>query len=135
MAHGDHPPVACQPDIAAIIALGPAIFGGVAPEGPEQLCLRGFQYDVLVENLTLGASGAEGQDIARFGIEGAFEVRPQEKKVLFIAEISLGTRLPILNWLSDIIMKTLFSDRLEAMRQHMVEEGQNLKGMLEEEFQ
>ena len=72
---------------------------------------------------------------ARFGIEGAFEVKLQKDKVLFIAEISLGTRLPILNWLSDIIMKTLFSDRLEAMRQHMVEEGQNLKGMLEEEFQ
>jgi hypothetical protein len=72
---------------------------------------------------------------AKFGLTGAFEVKPKEDGLLFIAELGVGTRFPVLSWLVDRILLSLFSDRLVAMRTHMVEEGENLKRLLEEEVQ
>ena len=68
---------------------------------------------------------------AGFGIGGAFEVKPQGNHVLFIAEITFGSGFPVLGWLLDRMMQKLLSDRLEAMKQHMAEEGENLKQLLE----
>ena len=69
---------------------------------------------------------------AGIGIAGAFEVKSQGSTVLFKAEILLGTNLPGMGWVLDWIIKTLLSDRLGALEQHMVEEGLNLKKLLEE---
>ena len=66
------------------------------------------------------------------GMGGAFIVEPREGKALFIAEISAGTRLPIIGPVLDWLVRTLLSDRMEVLRQHMAEEGKNLKRILEE---
>jgi hypothetical protein len=63
--------------------------------------------------------------------KGAFEAVPEEEGIEFVAELDLGSGAPILGWLIDTVLRTLFRSRLEAMRQHMLEEGQNLKQILE----
>jgi hypothetical protein len=68
---------------------------------------------------------------AELGIAGAFEVKSKRSKILFMAEITLGTNLPGLGWALDWIIGALLSDRLEALKQHMAEEGENLKKLLE----
>jgi uncharacterized protein YndB with AHSA1/START domain len=70
---------------------------------------------------------------AGFGIGGAFEVRPQEDKALFIAEMTMGSSLPLVEPLLDRLLEKLLSDNLEAMKQHMAEEGENLKRLLEQD--
>lgn len=68
--------------------------------------------------------------IPGFG-RGAFEVISEEDKVEFVAELGLGSTLPIVGPLIDAVLRTLLRPRLEAMRQHMREEGQNLKKIIE----
>jgi len=72
---------------------------------------------------------------AEFGIRGAFEVRPQAEGVLFVTELALGSSLPLLGWLVDRVMHKWLRKRLDAMRQHMAEEGLNLKRWLEKGHQ
>ena len=71
---------------------------------------------------------------AGFGIRGAFEIKPKENSLLFIAEICIGSKFPVLGWIFDKIMHHLLSDRLEALKKHMAEEGENLKRLLENNF-
>jgi len=68
---------------------------------------------------------------AGLGMGGAFEIVPQENNVLFIADVTIGSKIPVIGWLLDRIMEMLFSDRLKALQQHMAEEGENLKQSLE----
>jgi hypothetical protein len=63
--------------------------------------------------------------------KGAFEVIPKGDEVEFVAELGLGSDFPIVGPLVDAVLQALLSRRLEAMRQHMLEEGQNLKKILE----
>ena len=69
---------------------------------------------------------------AGFGIGGAFEVQPREDSVLFIAEITIGLGVPGLGSLLDRTMERVLASRIEAMEQHMAEEGENLKQWLEQ---
>ncbi len=62
---------------------------------------------------------------------GAFEVRTNGDTVIFVAELEIGSEAPILGSLFDLIFSPLFRHRIEAMRQHMSEEGRNLKAILE----
>lgn len=63
--------------------------------------------------------------------KGAFEAVPKGEEVEFIAELDLGSDTPIIGQLVDVVLRTLFYSRLMAMRQHMQEEGRNLKQILE----
>jgi hypothetical protein len=62
---------------------------------------------------------------------GAFEVEEDEDGVRFIAELDIGVQTPIIERIFDFVFALLFTHRIEAMRQHMFEEGQNLKAILE----
>jgi len=62
---------------------------------------------------------------------GAFEVIPKGEEVEFVAELELGSDAPIVGRLVDAILRMFLSRRLDAMRQHMREEGQNLKKIIE----
>jgi hypothetical protein len=66
-----------------------------------------------------------------FGLGGAFIVEPHEDYVRFIAEIYMGSRLPLLGWCIDLILQTLLVRQIEALKQHMAEEGESLKRLLE----
>jgi hypothetical protein len=63
--------------------------------------------------------------------KGAFEVIPEDSEVEFVAELGVGSDFPIVGSLVDVVLRALLSRRLEAMKRHMREEGQNLKKILE----
>jgi hypothetical protein len=68
----------------------------------------------------------------QFGIGGVFEVRPLNGGTLFVAELTLGLGLRALDRLVDRILQRLLPAQIEGLRQHMAEEGRNLKKWLEE---
>ncbi|MFC1543609.1 hypothetical protein ACFL4K_03615, partial [Candidatus Neomarinimicrobiota bacterium] len=62
---------------------------------------------------------------------GAFEAEGNGNVVGFIAELDIGLDLPIIGHLFDFIFLLFFNQRIDAMKQHMAEEGRNLKAILE----
>jgi hypothetical protein len=63
--------------------------------------------------------------------KGAFEAIQKGEEVEFVAELGLGTEAPLVGRMVDTILCVLFDRQLKAMRQHMQEEGQNLKKIIE----
>jgi len=63
---------------------------------------------------------------------GAFTMEPQDSGTLFTAEIFFGTETPLVGALLDKIVLTFMGRRLQALEQHMIDEGRNLKKILEE---
>jgi len=64
---------------------------------------------------------------------GSFNFRPVGEAVAFEAELHLGSRVPLIGTIADLILRRFFQDRIKAMQQHMQEEGENLKRILERE--
>ena len=64
---------------------------------------------------------------------GAFIIEPCAAGSRFIAELSFGVQVPLLERFLDALFRRLLSGRLRLFRQHMVEEGVNLKRILETE--
>ncbi len=62
---------------------------------------------------------------------GAFEAQANGAMVNFIAELEIGSKVPVFGRIIDWAFMSLFKDRIEALRQHMAEEGRNLKVILE----
>ncbi|MFH1852455.1 MAG: SRPBCC family protein [Candidatus Neomarinimicrobiota bacterium] len=62
---------------------------------------------------------------------GAFEARGNGYDVRFTAELEIGSRVKFIDRLLDFVFLLLFRNRIAAMRQHMLEEGRNLKAILE----
>ena len=68
-----------------------------------------------------------------FKARGAFITKRHGDNTLFTAEIIWGHKIPVLGKLEDkLIRKSLTAPRLQAIKQHMLEEGQNLKLIIEE---
>ena len=66
------------------------------------------------------------------GTKGVFVMEPRGTMTLFIAEMHMGSNMPVLGKIIDIIMLKFLSRQLEGIRQHMIEEGKNLKKILEQ---
>jgi len=64
-------------------------------------------------------------------VRGSFDVEQRGLGVQFTAEICFGTETLVLGNLLDRILHTFMGRRLAALKQHMVEEGRNLKLILE----
>jgi hypothetical protein len=64
---------------------------------------------------------------------GAFVLEQQGGIVLFTAELHIGSDLPLLGPVVDLVLNLFFQSRIEATRAHMREEGVNLKAILESE--
>jgi len=62
---------------------------------------------------------------------GAFEAQAATHVVSFVAELDIGSDAPLIGPLFDSIFRRFFPERIDAMRQHMAEEGRNLKAILE----
>ena len=62
---------------------------------------------------------------------GAFETREKDDAVRFVAELDIGSDAPVIGRLFDIIFPRFFCNRIKAMKEHMAEEGRNLKIILE----
>ena len=69
-------------------------------------------------------------EIAGMG-RGAFEAEGSGDIVRFVAELEIGSNMLIIGRLFDFIFSLFFRQRIEAMKQHMAEEGRNLKAILE----
>jgi hypothetical protein len=64
-------------------------------------------------------------------VKGFFTIEERTSRVLFTAEISFGTKTPLIGCLLDKMLYSFISTRLKALRQHMIEEGRSLKAILE----
>ncbi len=62
---------------------------------------------------------------------GAFEAKQSGVGTCFTAELAIGSDAPFIGPLFDSIFGLFFNNRIQEMKQHMVEEGQNLKAILE----
>jgi hypothetical protein len=65
---------------------------------------------------------------------GAFEVQHAGENVIFLAELDIGSKIPVIGTLFDLIFPRLFRARIKVMQQHMAEEGQNLKSIFEKDL-
>jgi len=65
------------------------------------------------------------------GVGGIFLAEPMAAGSLFTAVVYFGWRVPLLGRVFDWAVRTFLSRRIEALRRHMAEEGQNLKRLLE----
>lgn len=83
--------------------------------------------------ITSVAAGSRVDYVMAPGMSGSFEIKPTERGAQFIAEICIGTKIPLLGRLLDKILDLLFSTRIEQVRRHMSEEGVNLKHLLEQQ--
>ena len=63
----------------------------------------------------------------------AFEVQDTEDGTRFIAELDIGSEADIIGCILDFVFSVFFQGRLEAIKQHMAEEGLNLKAILEKD--
>lgn len=66
------------------------------------------------------------------GLRGGFRFKPTTEGVELGAEIRLGWQIPIMGVLVDLLLKVFFYRQLQALRQHMHEEGLNLRAILEQ---
>lgn len=62
---------------------------------------------------------------------GSFEIQAVDGHARFIAELEIGTKAPLIGQLFDWIFAWLFKRRIAEMEQHMAEEGEFLKTILE----
>ncbi len=65
--------------------------------------------------------------------KGAFAAQVNGDLVRFVAELEIGLDVPMIGSVFDLVFSWLFRQRIESMRQHMAEEGRNLKAILESE--
>jgi hypothetical protein len=64
------------------------------------------------------------------GLSGGFRIRPTDRGTELVAEIFLGWSIPLIGALLDAALRALLSRHIDAIRQHMNEEGVNLKTLL-----
>ena len=118
--HPDH--VACR-----------VLHGSMFQAGSEIKCqefLHGKLHTMRLRPRRIDPGRCVEYEIAGLG-GGFFEVVPEGEEVDFIAGLALGSDFPVLGQLVDVVLRSFFGRRLEAMRQHMREEGWNLKQILE----
>ena len=82
-----------------------------------------LRADVIVPDRLLRYSGR--------GFRGAFMLEPAGTGTRFTAQLEVGTDLPFIGRLLDLVLRRLMATRLSAIQEHMREEGQNLKRLLE----
>ena len=121
--HSDH--VACR-----------VIHGSMLQRGSEIECqeyLHGKLHILQFRLTRVDPCRRMEYEIAGLG-KGAFVVIPKDDEVEFVAELGLGSDSPIVGRMMDAFLRLLLSRRLDAMREHMREEGQNLKKIIESDW-
>jgi hypothetical protein len=73
-----------------------------------------------------------GFPLSFLGGRGDYIVEPQGDNSLFIQDIYIGTKIPLLGSVIDKLIQLLLGRLNEAFKQHMTEEDQNLKRIMEE---
>ena len=66
------------------------------------------------------------------GIRGVFAMKARNQRTtIFTAELHFGSKIRVLSNLVDIALMSFFSHQLHSIKEHMTEEGTNLKRILE----
>ena len=65
------------------------------------------------------------------GVSGSFVFIENEDGTDVIAELRFGYKIPLIGTLIDMLSRVVFSTQLKALKQHMKEEGENLRNLLE----
>jgi len=65
------------------------------------------------------------------GMRGSFGIEARNGNSLFIAELFFGVGFPVLGWVLDQLLRLLFARQIKLFRQHIAEEGQNLRRIME----
>jgi hypothetical protein len=65
-------------------------------------------------------------------VKGDFAIEERGVSVRVTAEIRFGTEAPVFGGLLDRVLRAFIGRRLQALQQHMVEEGRNMKRILEQ---
>ncbi len=73
-----------------------------------------------------------GFPLSLLGARGDWIVEPRGTNSLFMNDVYLGRNIPLLGSALDKIIQIFFGRLNEAFKQHMAEEDQNLKRILEE---
>ena len=73
-----------------------------------------------------------GFPLSLFNGRGDYVVEPLGDNSLFIQDIYLGTKIPLLGSIMDKLIQVLFGRLNEAFKRHMAEEDQYLKRIMEE---
>jgi hypothetical protein len=73
-----------------------------------------------------------GFPLSFLGGGGAYIVEPRGASSLFVQELYIGRNIPVLGSLIDKITRTFLGNLNEAFKQHMAEEDQILKRIMEE---
>jgi hypothetical protein len=118
--HPDH--VACR-----------VLHGSMHEVGSEIVCeeiLHGAHHRMRFHLSEVHPDHRVAFEIVGMG-RGAFEVQATREGVWFMAELDIGSEIPVIGHLFDLIFQRFFKGRIEAMQRHMAEEGRNLKAILE----
>lgn len=73
-----------------------------------------------------------GFPFSLLGGGGAYIVEPRGANSLFIQDVYIGTQIPLLGSVVDKLIQIFLGRLNEAFKQHMAEEDQNLKRIMEE---
>jgi hypothetical protein len=65
------------------------------------------------------------------GLRGTFVLEEANGSTRFTATLSFGIAVPWIGRIADLVLGRMFAHRLAAVREHMREEGRNLKYLLE----
>ena len=76
-----------------------------------------------------------GFPLSLLGGGGTYIVEPNGANSLFIQEIYIGRNIPVFGWVLDKLIEIFLGRLNKAFRQHMAEEDQNLKVIMEEGVQ
>ncbi len=83
-------------------------------------------------NLTEVVPDQEFQYRVMPGIRGGFQFLENIKGVDVKAELQIGWDIPFIGAFIDMVMSFLFSGLIKVLKQHMREEGENLRTLLEQ---
>ena len=73
-----------------------------------------------------------GFPLSLIGAGGAFIMEPLGANSLFIQDVYLGTKIPLVGVVVDMLIQIFFGRLNEDYKRHIVEEDQNLKKIMEE---
>ncbi len=73
-----------------------------------------------------------GFPLSLLGAGGAFIMEPKGANSLFIQDVYMGTKIPLVGVVVDMLIQIFFGRLNEDYKRHIVEEDQNLKKIMEE---
>lgn len=86
-----------------------------------------------LHRLTMTVTRVEPGELIRYrigpGTSGSFALEPLDGRSRFTAALQIGTAAPVIGAVADAALRIVLRRRLDALRRHQQEEGENLVGL------